>query len=114
MTDESGSQVALSAIQGLFAANGGLARFVLPDGELGRLGGNLYRLTFAVARSRKLLLELDDQLLLVLTEPDVLAASRRQVRIRSDQMTFDWQEYSNFLPHATTYPAGQIDFLGQG
>ena len=114
MSEVAAVNEASSAVQRLFEANGGLGRFVLPDGELGRPGDNLYRLTFIAARPRKLLVELDDQLLLIVTGPELEAGDSQRVRLRFAQLTFDWQEYGNLRPHVSTYTADHIDFVGQG
>src|SRR5579884_1914547 len=102
-----------AALETLVGRSAGLIRFVLPDGELGRPGDNLYRTTFIQDRPRKLLVELDDQLLLVITEPRLSEADQQGVTIRFEQLTFDWQEYANYRPHATTYPPGELTFLPQ-
>src|SRR4051794_13520109 len=104
---------ALDAIRTLWQANGGLARVRTPDGELGRPGDNLYRLTFWEARPHKLLLELDEQLLLIVTEPALVAASTLEVRLSFAQLTFDWQEYGNLRPHASTWTSGQLILSAQ-
>lgn len=91
-----------------------LIRFVLPDGELGRPGENLYPMTFIQDRPRKLLVELGSEVLLVITEPALDKADEHGVTVRFEQLTFDWQEFANYRPHAKTYPSGQVDFLPQG
>jgi hypothetical protein len=101
------------AIVRLFESNRGIAHFELPDGGLGRPGDNLYQLTFVLARRQKLLVELDNQLLLVITEPRVEAASNAEVQVSFRQLTFDWQEYGNLRPHASTYREGTLKFMGQ-
>jgi hypothetical protein len=70
-------------------------------------------MTFVEDRPRKLLVELDDQLLLVVTEPRLHKADEHGVTIHFEQLTFDWQEYANYRPHATTYPSGQLEFFPQ-
>jgi hypothetical protein len=107
-------ETAREALVSLFKSNLGLAHFVLPDGGPGRPGDNLYELTFIAARQRKLLVELDDQLLLIVTEPKVEAASDRAVHLAYRQLTFDWQEFVNLRPHASTYVVGTLKFSGQG
>jgi hypothetical protein len=105
---------ALAAVQRVLEGSVGLVRMLTPDGELGgRPRENLYRLTFAEARPNKLLLELDDQLLLVVTTPEIVAATDEAVRLSFSQLTFDWQEYGNMRPHASTWTAGHLDLLGQ-
>ena len=108
-----GAAAVQQALERVFSANGGLVRFSLPDGELGRPGDNLCRLSFIEARPHKLLVELDEQLLLVLTEPAVVEVTDRHARVTFEQLTFDWQEYGNLRPHAKTYTAGEMTFVGQ-
>ena len=86
---------------------------VFPDGELGRPGDNLYRLTFAQVRPHKLLLELDEQLLLVLTEVAVDASPDYEVVLRFRQATLDWQEYGSLTPHASTWGTGTVTLSAQ-
>jgi hypothetical protein len=86
------------------------------DGErhdIGRPGDNLYRLTFVAERPHKLLIELDEQILLALTEPTLTAASDVQVRLDFQQMTLDWQGYGDLTPHASTWSAGHLILTGQ-
>jgi hypothetical protein len=82
-----------------------------PGGELGRPGDNLYRLTFGEARRNKLLVELNDQLLLVVTAPDIVAASDDAVRLAFSQLTLDWQEYGSMRPHASTWTTGHLELV---
>jgi hypothetical protein len=84
-----------------------------PDGELGRPGENLYRLTFSEARPHKLLLELDDQLLLIVTDPEMVGASDEQVRLSFAQLTLDWQEYGSLRPHVSTWSSGNLTLSAQ-
>lgn len=109
----SDAREALERVRELWDASAGLARFRTPDGEVGRPGDNLYRLTFREARPNKLLLELDDQLLLIVTSPVVDAASPEEVRLSFAQLTFDWQEYGNLRPHASTWTSGQLILSAQ-
>lgn len=78
------------------------------EGELGRPGDNLYQLSFIAARPHKLLIELDEQVLLVLTEPRLLDSFDAQVRIEFAQMVLDWQGYEDMTPHASTWLAGHL------
>jgi hypothetical protein len=86
------------------------------DGErhdIGRPGDNLYRLTFLTDRPHKLLIELDEQILLVLTEPKVTTVPGVQVRLDFKQMTLDWQGYGDLTPHASIWSAGHLMLAGQ-
>jgi hypothetical protein len=76
--------------------------------ELGRPGDNLYRLTFIAERPHKLLVEFDDQILVVLTEPQLVAQRDQEVLISFQQMTLDWQGYGDVTPHASTWTDGRF------
>ena len=80
--------------------------------DIGRPGDNLYRLTFVTQRPHKLLIELDEQVLLILTEPKV-AAPGMQVRLDFEQMTLDWQGYGDLTPHASIWSKGHLILSGQ-
>lgn len=102
--------VALERIRAAADRGLGLLRVVFPDGELGRPGDNLYRLTYAEVRPHKLLLELDEQLLLVLTDVDLDrdGSAGPEVVMRFRQATLDWQEYGSLTPHASTWQTGTV------
>jgi hypothetical protein len=95
------------AVEGL-AATGGLVHMRWSQGELGRPGDNLYQVTFVVARPHKLLIEFDEQVLAVLTEPSLSRASDAEVVIDYEQLTVDRQGYGDMVPHSDTYISGQF------
>ena len=78
------------------------------QGELGRPGDNLYQVTFVVARPHKLLIEFDDQVLVVLTEPRLSRGSDTEVVIDYEQLTLDRQGYGDMVPHSDSYTSGQF------
>ena len=84
------------------------------QGELGRPGDNLYRLTFVVARPHKLLIEFDEQVLAVLTEARLRRASDVEVIVGYDQLTIDRQGYGDMTPHCDSFPAGEFMIYRQG
>jgi len=104
---------ALEAARALWQRSGGLARSSTPDGDIGRPGDNLYRLTFSEARPRKLLLELADPLPPIVTEPEVEAASDEHVRLSFAQLTLDWQEYGSLRPHVSIWTSGKLILSAQ-
>jgi hypothetical protein len=57
-------------------------------------------LTWASARSTKLLLEPDNQLLLVLTNPGTPSVDGPNVVVPFTQLVFDWQGYGDLTPQA--------------
>ena len=90
----------------------GQAHLVLPDGPFGgRPYETIPELTHLLARPRKLLIELDEQLLLVFTEPGRVEVEGRDLVIDDyAQCVFDWQEYVNFTPHGDKFRAGEFRF----
>ena len=92
----------------LFAAGDGMLHMRWTQGELGRPGDNLYRLTFIVARPHKLLIEFDEQVLAVLTEPGLRRASKVEVVVGYDQLTIDRQGYGDMTPHCESFTAGEF------
>jgi hypothetical protein len=85
---------------------------ILPDGWFGRPGDNIHALTFLEARKDKLLLELDDQLLLIFTSlKEVRDEGAEIVLSPFSQLVFDWQEYGSLTPHAYLYRGGEVRFV---
>jgi hypothetical protein len=98
-------------IQDWFAKAKG-ASLVLPDGWFGRPFDNWHELSYLEQRPHKLLLELDDQLLLVCTDlRSAQIVGRDLVLSGFAQCVFDWQEYGHLVPHATIYRTGEIKFV---
>lgn len=92
-----------------------LASLELPSGWFGGPRRSLHQLTNAVAWHDRLILELDQQLLLVITAPSVpLQQGNELVIERFDQLVFDWQEFANRRPHSEAFTSGAIRFVGQG
>ena len=84
----------------------------LPDGYFGgRAGESCHKLTFVAARPHKLLVELDEQVLLVFTECHAAVSEEFEFSI-SDfrQLTVDGQEYVNMKPFQDTYGPGTVKF----
>ena len=64
----------------------------LPNGWFGRPYDNLHQLTWADATEHKLLLELDSQLLLILTDPGDVDLDSAELPITGcAQVVLDWQ-----------------------
>jgi hypothetical protein len=92
-----------------------LASLELPDGWFGRPHDNLHQLTWSAATGHKVLLELDRQLLLVLTEPRAAESSKMELRILDcAQVVLDWQEYGSLKLHVDNHHAGSVRFAAQG
>ncbi|MCB9140138.1 MAG: hypothetical protein H6642_17495 [Caldilineaceae bacterium] len=85
---------------------------VLPDGWFGRPYDNLHRLSFIQKRPHKLLLELDQQLLLVFTALNRVEIENSELILTNfSQCVFDWQEYGNLKPHVAVYQTGTIKLV---
>lgn len=90
------------------AASGGLVHMRWTQGELGRPSDNLYRVTFLVARPHKLLIEFDELVLMVLTEPRLSRGSDVEAIIDYEQLTVDRQGYGDMTPHSAAFTSGQF------
>src|SRR5439155_1246006 len=105
------SDDAIEAISAWFSL-AGVAGLVLPDGWFGRPYDAQHRLTYLGARPHKVLLELDDQLLLVFTHVGTVRRdASRLVLAGFAQLVFDWLEYGSLVPHVTVYPQGQVELV---
>ncbi|MGW5352385.1 hypothetical protein ACWERV_17975 [Streptomyces sp. NPDC004031] len=85
---------------------------ILPSGWFGRPYDNQHWLTWARARRSRLLLELDEQLLLVLTAPGLPEAKGANLTVTFAQLVFDWQGYGDLEPHAEVFHSAEIHFVG--
>jgi hypothetical protein len=100
-----------------------VAGLLLPDGWFGgRPMENHHRLTFVVARPKRLLLELDEHLLLSLSGMPLVERTGSALE-GSDgastlvisgyqQCVLDYVEYANETPHAVVYTEGRICLVG--
>ena len=84
-----------------------------PAGGPNGRGDNLYQLTYAVARPNKLVLELDEHVYLVITQPEITSSSTDLVSLGYGQLTLDWQEYGNMTPHVSFWTHGTLDLRSQ-
>jgi len=103
------TDVALRAVRSLLEANGGLMRLSTTHGWP---GNDQHHLTFAVARPSRLILELDGQGLLVITEPEVVTATTEAVRLGFAQLILAWQDDLTARSHAMTWTTGWLDVEG--
>jgi hypothetical protein len=92
----------------------GRAGLVLPNGWFGRPFDNMHRLTWVEQRQDRLFLELDDQLLLVLTRPQRCNAGATELTIEAAQIVFDWREYGSRSPHVETFAGGTVKLVVPG
>ena len=88
------------------------ASLELPKGWFGRPMDNLHQLTWSAALQHKVLLELDHQVLLIMTEPQRADASDTELRIDgSASVALDWQEYGNMVAHVDDQGRGTVRFV---
>lgn len=83
------------------------------QGELGRPGDNLYQVTFVTARPHKLLIEFDELVLAILTEPRLAQESANEVVIGYEQLTIDRQGYGDMTPRSDSFRRGQFTIWRQ-
>jgi hypothetical protein len=89
-----------------------LASLELPRGWFGRPHDNLHQLTWSAARDRKVLVELDGLLLLIITDPGGIESNDLEFRINGcAQVTLDWREYGNLRPHVEDHGGGLVRFV---
>jgi hypothetical protein len=92
-----------------------LASLELPSGSFGGGRRSLYRLTSLEVMGDRLLIELEGQLLLVLTDPgEPVVDGQDLVFDQFAQLVFDWQEFVNKRPHAEIFDKGELRFIAQG
>ena len=84
----------------------------LPDGYFGgRPFDNSHKLTFVAARPHKLILELDEQVLLVFTDCKSSESGDSDFSISNfKQLTVDRQGYGDMKPHHHSYGSGTVRF----
>ncbi|MSP13841.1 MAG: hypothetical protein EXR62_12905 [Chloroflexi bacterium] len=88
---------------------------VLPDGWFGRPYDNTHQLTHLEIWSHKLLIELDDQLLLIFTDIKKVRIENSELLLTDFvQLVFDYQEYVNLSPHARVYKDGEVRLIPLG
>lgn len=92
-----------------------LASLELPDGWFaGRRGESLHELTMVIPRPRRLLVELDGQLLLSFSEVALVSIDGEVLTIsRFDQLVFDWQSYGQNLPEVRVFGSGTVRLVSQ-
>ena len=110
------------AVVRAFFEDVGVAGLVLPDGWFGgRAMESHHQLTFVASRPKRLLVELDDQVLLAfsgapsvtrLTTDLAMKSGTRGLVIASfTQLVLDFLGYGDDEPHATIYSEGTVTFV---
>ena len=85
---------------------------ILPDGWFGRPYDNIHQLTFIEIRSCKIIIELDEQLHLLLTEPKSITCTNGEIILGGfRQCVFDWQEYGSNVSHCSSFTSGELKFV---
>jgi hypothetical protein len=95
------------------------ADLLLPDGWFGgRPMENRHRLTFVVERPKRLLIELDDQVLLSFSGPVKVEETRTNYALADGtptlliegftQLVIDFLEYVSETPHVSSYSEGRV------
>ena len=103
----------LRAVTAWFGQVGG-ASLQLPSGWFGRPYDNLHRLTSATVAADRLLLVLDNQLLLSLAHPRTVVYDEKTLRLSDfDHVTWDWDEYGSGTSHLETFGGGEVSFVAR-
>jgi hypothetical protein len=89
----------------------GHAGLILPNGWFGRPNDNQQQLTWAHALRRRLLLELDEHQLLILSNPGEPRIDADGLVLGFDQLVHDRHGYGDLQPHADVFPAGRVRFV---
>lgn len=86
---------------------------LLPDGWFGgRPHEGQHTLTYLEVRPHKLLMELDEQLLLIFTEIATVRIENSDLVLTDfQQFVFDWQGYGDLLPHVAVYRQGTVKLV---
>lgn len=107
-----------NSVMGFFD-RAGVAGLLLPDGWFGgRPMEGHHSLSFVAARPKRLLIELDDQLLLSFSgSPEVFETVTEFALVEGTptlvvegfrQLVFDYLEYVNETPHVVSYTDGRV------
>lgn len=87
----------------------GVAGLKMPNGWFGCPFDNLHGLTWCAATNHRVILELDHQLLLVMTDPGSVVTLDDELQVlRCAQVTLDWHEYENLRPHFSDHGPGDV------
>ena len=84
---------------------------VLPDGWFGRPYDNSHTITWSADRPYRLLIEIDNQNLLVITKTKSFLAfvDKKDIVITNfAQVTFDRLGYGDMTPHAEVFKKGEV------
>ena len=104
------TQKILEAVQSWFNQDKHIG-LKLPSGWFGRPYDNHHQLTFSTSRPHKLILELDQQLYLIFTEPEGAYIEDDELVITGfKQLVFDRQGYGDMQCHAEVFSAGEVRF----
>lgn len=86
----------------------------LPDRCFGRPTDFQHQLSFIEERPHKLLLELCQQFLIVLTDCKTICLEADRLILKDfSQFVFDWQGFGDLTPHVQVYLTGELRFVAQ-
>lgn len=84
---------------------------ILPNGWFGRPYDNIHSLTFLAVRPKKMLVELDHEMLLIFTDLKEVQDEGHELVLSSfSQLVVDLQEVDSLTPHAYLYRYGEVRF----
>jgi hypothetical protein len=96
-----------AAVRGWLEATGAVG-LVLPDGWFGRPYDNQHRVTRIEARGPRVVLALDDRLVLTFTGGLACAPDGSELSVAASQVVFDWIEHGSDTPRADVYVDGTV------
>lgn len=84
----------------------------LPDKWFGRPFDSIHQLTYLEQRPHRLLMELDQQLLLTFTGDVTAEVEASDLVIGNfQQFVFDWLSYGDLVPHCDVFHTGTVRFV---
>lgn len=84
----------------------------LPSGWFGRPYDNRHNLTASFAVAQRLILVLDNQMVLTLAHPTAASAVEKQLVISGfNHGSLDWDEFGEPRPHLDGFGGGQVEFI---
>ncbi len=107
MSDEQPSSTVLD----WFGRTGG-GSLRLPNGWFGRPYDNLHQLTSAQMVDDRLVIVLDDRMILIVTGPVTAHVEPASLRLVGfNQAVWEWTENGSATPHTETFDTGEIEFV---
>lgn len=105
------AQALAQTVAGFFAEFGG-ASLKLPTGWFGRPYDNLHQLSSVHVVAERLIIELDGQMMLLLSHPTDAVVDGSTLRLSGfTHGSWDWDEYGTRVPHLETFQEGIVEFV---